>query len=122
MEKLTKATIIENLYNKMREQCPDTEISRTEIHVIVDEFFEEVKDGLKRDQVIELRGFGTFEVHTRKQREHAHNPKTGAPVTVDTHGVAFFRPGRQLKEIIWNLRGEGSPVTRLVEYGETVIG
>lgn len=103
-KKLTKATIIENLYNKFKEKNADTEITRADIHMLLDEFFEEVKDGLKNDMIIELRGFGTFEVHTRKQRDRAHNPKTGAPVTVDTHGVAFFRPGRELKERVWNLR------------------
>jgi integration host factor subunit beta len=104
-KKLTKSIIIDNLYAKLKERYEDTDITKAEIHMLIDEFFEEVKDGLKRDQVIELRGFGTFEVHTRKQRDRAHNPKTGAPVTVDTHGVAFFRPGRELKERVWNLRG-----------------
>eukprot|EP01156_Anaeramoeba_ignava_P010655 Anaeramoba_ignava/a480381_35.p2 GENE.a480381_35~~a480381_35.p2 ORF type:complete len:109 (+),score=8.68 a480381_35:1624-1950(+) len=103
--KLTKSIIIDNLYAKLKERYEDTAITKTEIHMLIDEFFEEVKDGLKKDQIIELRGFGTFEVHTRKQRDRAHNPKTGAPVTVDTHGVAFFRPGRELKERVWNLRG-----------------
>lgn len=104
-KKLTKSIIIDNLYAKLKERYEETDITKAEIHMLIDEFFEEVKDGLKKDQVIELRGFGTFEVHTRKQRDRAHNPKTGAPVTVDTHGVAFFRPGRELKERVWNLRG-----------------
>ncbi|MCY1151972.1 MAG: integration host factor subunit beta [Sphaerochaetaceae bacterium] len=104
-KKLTKSIIIDNLYSKLKERYEETDITKAEIHMLIDEFFEEVKDGLKKDQVIELRGFGTFEVHTRKQRDRAHNPKTGAPVTVDTHGVAFFRPGRELKERVWNLRG-----------------
>ncbi len=104
-DKLTKAVIIDNLYAKLKERFEESTISREEVHMIVDEFFEEIKDGLNNDQVIELRGFGTFEVHTRKKREKAHNPKTGEPVTVETHGVAFFRPGRELKERVWNLRG-----------------
>ncbi len=96
-EKLTKAAIIENLHNKLG-------LSRTDIHRVIDELFEEIKDGLKDDKVIELRGFGTFEVRTRKGREKARNPKTGDLVAVDTHGVAIFRPGRELKDSIWDLR------------------
>ncbi len=96
-EKLTKAAIIENLHEKMG-------MNRSDIHQIIDEFFEEIKQGLREDQVIELRGFGTFEVRTRKGREKARNPKTGDLVAVDTHGVAIFRPGKELKDFVWELR------------------
>lgn len=96
-EKLTKAIIIENLHNKLG-------LNRTEIHTVIDELFEEIKDGLKDDRVIELRGFGTFEVRTRKGREKARNPKTGEVVAVDRHGVAIFRPGKELKEFVWDIR------------------
>ena len=57
-EKLTKAAIIENLHNKLG-------YNKDQIHVVIDELFEEIKDGLKDSRVIELRGFGTFEVRIR---------------------------------------------------------
>lgn len=97
--KLTKAVIIENLHEKLG-------VNRNDIHQIVDEFFEEVKAGLNDEKIIELRGFGTFEVRTRKGREKARNPKTGDLVSVDTHGVAVFRPGKELKDLVWDLRKE----------------
>lgn len=93
--KLTKATIIENLHDRLG-------VNRTDIHEIIDSFFDEVKLGLVQDQIIELRGFGTFEVRTRKGKEKARNPKTGEMVSVDTHSVAIFRPGKELKEQVWN--------------------
>jgi len=95
--KLTKAVIIENLYNKIS-------VDRDAIHTVIDSFFEEIKAGLEKDQVIELRGFGTFEVRERKGREKARNPKTGELVAVDKHGVAVFRPGKELKDQVWNLK------------------
>ena len=95
--KLTKAVIIENLYNKIS-------VDRDTIHTVFDSFFEEIKGGLEKDQVIELRGFGTFEVRERKGREKARNPKTGELVAVDKHGVAVFRPGKELKDQVWNLK------------------
>ena len=76
--KLTKAVIIEHLHEKLG-------INRNDIHEIVDEFFEEVKAGLKEEMIIELRGFGTFEVRTRKGREKARNPKTGELVAAHFH-------------------------------------
>lgn len=95
--KLTKAEIIESIYEKLG-------VNRKDIHNIVDEFFEEIKKGLKEDKVVELRGFGTFEIRTRKGRERARNPKTGEIVPVSAHGVAVFRPGKELKQIAWPLR------------------
>ncbi|MBN1836999.1 MAG: integration host factor subunit beta [Spirochaetales bacterium] len=95
-EKLTKAEIIEQIY-------PRVKVSKKSIHTILDCFFEEIKKGLLDDKVIELRGFGTFEIKLRKGRR-ARNPKTGASVDVGDHGVAVFRPGRELKQRAWSLR------------------
>ena len=50
-------------------------------------------------EVIELRGFGTFEVRERKARR-AHNPRTMAPVDVPARRVVFFKPGQELKVIL----------------------
>ncbi len=100
-KKLTKAEIIDNIQEKL-------DMNRTDVHMLIDEFFEEVKKGLEQDRVIELRGFGTFEVRTRKGREKARNPKTGELVAVETHGVAIFRPGKELKDFVWNLRSSES--------------
>ena len=94
--KLTKAAIIESLYEKHG-------LNRADIHKIIDEFFEEVKEGLKNDQVIELRGFGTFEVRDRKGRAKARNPKTGEIVSVKDHSVVAFRAGKDLKSSVWDL-------------------
>jgi integration host factor subunit beta len=96
VDKLTKAEIIEQIYPKVR-------VSKKNIHTILDLFFGEVKNGLLEDRVIELRGFGTFEIKTRKGRK-ARNPKTGDTVQVENHGVAVFRPGRELKQKAWSLR------------------
>lgn len=95
--KLTKAEIIESIYEKVK-------INRKDIHTVIDEMLNEIKDALTHDRVVELRGFGTFEVRTRKGRVHARNPKTGEVVSVENHGVAVFRPGRELKKTVWSLR------------------
>ena len=94
--KLTKVEIIEEIY-------PEVNASKKNIHRILDLFFDAVKTGLVNDCVIELRGFGTFEVKTRKGRR-ARNPKTGDSVDVRDHGVATFRPGRELKQRAWSIR------------------
>ena len=95
--KLTKAEIIEAIFEK-------TQVNRKTIHQVVDQFFDEVKLALMEDRVVELRGFGTFEIRTRKGREKARNPKTGEVVPVQNHGVTVFRTGKDLKKKTWELR------------------
>ena len=95
--KLTKAELVEKI-------SETAGLTKKQIHGIIDVFLQELKEALVEDKVIEFRGFGTFEVKTRKGREKARNPKTGQTVTVENHGVVNFRPGKELKEKIWNLR------------------
>ena len=97
-EKLTKAEIIENIKNK------HPHISKDDIHDVLDGLFEELKIGLAADKIIELRGLGTFEVRTRASKDHARNPKTGEIVSVDSHGAVFFRAGKELQELVWDIR------------------
>lgn len=94
--KLTKAKIIETIH-------PRVDVSKKSIHQVLGLFFDAVKDGLFDEYTIELRGFGTFEIRSRKGRK-ARNPKTGESVEVEDHGVVTFRPGRELKRRAWQLR------------------
>jgi len=95
-KKFTKADIIDALYEK-------TGLTRSEIRSTVDLFIIEMKNAILRRDVIELRGFGTFEVKVRKARPKARNPKTGENIAVRTHGAVTFRSGRELKLSVWNI-------------------
>ena len=96
-KKLTKADIIDKIYEANR-------MSRKDIHKIIDLVFEEIKKGLMEDRIIELRGFGTFELKLRKGRQKARNPKTGEVFPVKNHGVPVFRPGQELRQNAWPMR------------------
>jgi integration host factor subunit beta len=101
--KFTKANIIDALYEK-------TGMNRGEIRGAIDLFIDEVKDALARHQVIELRGFGTFEVKERKARQKARNPRTGEKIIIHSHGVVSFRSGRELKRAVWTITNDTQPV------------
>jgi integration host factor subunit beta len=94
--KFTKADIIDSIYNK-------TGINRKDVRIVVDLLIDEIKTALVNQRVIELRGFGTFEIKVRKGRTKARNPKTGELLSVGSHGIAAFRAGRELKQEVWNL-------------------
>jgi integration host factor subunit beta len=100
--KYTKADIIDAIYERIG-------MSRKEIRMIVDCFLDEIKDALVDGMIIELRGFGTFEVKVRKGRQKARNPKTGEAISTHPHGIAAFRPGRELKQDVWNSIDEAKP-------------
>ena len=93
-KKFTKADIVDALYE-------ESGMKRAESRGVVDLIINEMKEALMRRQVIELRGFGTFEVKIRKARTQARNPKTGVNVTINSHGVVAFRSGQELKQAVW---------------------
>ena len=98
-KKFTKVDIVDALYEK-------TGMTRTEIRNVVDLFIDEMKDALLRRQVIELRGFGTFEVKVRKARPRARNPRTGETIAIRSHGAVAFRSGRELKQAVWAINDD----------------
>jgi len=106
-EKLTKAELIDALYGTL---SPSSKTTRKEIHELIDGLFSEIKGAILAGKTVELRGFGTFEVKLRKGRTKARNPKTGEIVSVQDHGVAGFRPGRELKKAAWEM--EASIISR----------
>ena len=47
----------------------------------------------------ELRGFGSFRLRERGARM-GRNPKTGVKVSVPAKKIPYFKPGKELKELI----------------------
>lgn len=72
-----------------------------DIEVIVNTIFDSMTRSLSQGDRIEIRGFGSFEVRTRKPRQ-GRNPKTGEKVSVGTRRVPFFKVGKELKERVNN--------------------
>ena len=101
--KFTKADIVDAVHEK-------TSLNRKEIGAVIDLFISEVKSALMQRHVIELRGFGTFEIKMRKARLRARNPRTGEIISIRPHGNVAFRPGRELKQEAWAITDE-NPTT-----------
>lgn len=69
------------------------------IMVILDMFFDVVKDSISSGEHIELRGFGTFETKVRESKK-AINPRTKESIVVRRHAVPIFKPGKDLKKLV----------------------
>jgi integration host factor subunit beta len=66
---------------------------------LVEIVFESIIETLNQGEKIELRGFGSFRVRERGARR-GRNPKTGDPVSIPAKRVPYFKPGKELKELI----------------------
>jgi len=88
---LNKSDLIEILTKKL------PNLAGRDVEVIVNTIFESMTDSLRQGDRIEIRGFGSFEVRTRKPRI-GRNPKTGMSVEVGERKVPFFKVGKELRE------------------------
>ena len=76
-----------------------SDLTRKHSEVIVEAVFSSIIDALQKGDKIELRGFGSFRLRRREPRK-GRNPKTGDKVDVPPKKVPYFKPGKELKELI----------------------
>ena len=89
---MTKADLVEQV-------ASEAEMTKKDAEQLVEIIFESIIGALNEDEKIELRGFGSFRVRQRGARK-GRNPKTGASVDIPAKRVAYFKPGKELKEVI----------------------
>lgn len=89
---MTKAELVEEVT-----QIGD--LTRRDGEVIVDTIFDAVIGALKAGEKIEIRGFGSFRIRQRKPRI-GRNPKTGAKVDVPAKRVPYFKPSKELRDLV----------------------
>src|SRR2546422_11101956 len=95
---MTKADLVEEVSRV-------TELTRKDSEVIVDTLFGSVIKALKNGDKLEVRGFGSFRVRQRNARV-GRNPKTGEKVEVPAKRVPYFKPSKELKDLINDGAGE----------------
>ena len=108
---MTKAALVE-------EVARVAELTKKHSEVIVETVFHSIIEALHRGEKIELRGFGSFRLRRREPRK-GRNPKTGDRVEVPSKRVPYFKPGKELKELI-NLESEPKQTSSSVVTGPSV--
>jgi integration host factor subunit beta len=78
---------------------PREKFTQSEAEVVVNTVVESIIEALRRGEKIELRGFGSFRLRTRRPRQ-GRNPKTGTKVEVPGKSVPYFKPGKELRELL----------------------
>jgi len=97
---MTKADLIE-------EVARITDVTRRDSEVIVETIFDSIVHSLRAGDKIEIRGFGSFRTRQRNSRV-GRNPKTGDRVEVPAKKIPFFKPSKELKDLVNNEAANGA--------------
>ncbi len=89
---MTKAELVEQV-------AAQSQLTKKDAEVIVQTVLDCITDSLQRGEKIELRGFGSFRIRNRSSRQ-GRNPKTGTGVLVPAKRVPYFKPGKEIKDLI----------------------
>ncbi len=88
---LIKSQLIGEL-SKHFPHLPEKDIAMAVNHLV-----EHMSGTLSQGGRIEIRGFGSFNLHFRPPRR-AHNPKTGEKLVTSPKYAVHFKPGKELRE------------------------
>ena len=99
---MTKAELVDEVARVVQ-------LTKKQAETIVNIVFDSIVDSLRSGQKIELRGFGSFRLRNRKSRT-GRNPKTGEKVEVPSKKIPYFKPGKELKELINRAIADGTLV------------
>jgi integration host factor subunit beta len=94
---MTKAELVDEVAHAVQ-------LTKKQAETIVNIVFDSIVESLRAGQKIELRGFGSFRLRSRKSRT-GRNPKTGEKVDVPSKKIPYFKPGKELKELINQTQG-----------------
>ena len=89
---MTKADLVTRI-------SKSTYLDEMEVLLIVESFMVTVKDSLTKNEIVYLRGFGTFEVKHRAEKT-ARNISQGTNLIVPAHNVPAFKPSKVFEDKI----------------------
>ena len=71
-------------------------LNYSDIEFSIKKLIDFMSSNLYRGERIEIRGFGTFCLHTHRSRI-ARNPKTGEKIALERRNTVHFKPSKELK-------------------------
>lgn len=88
---LTKLDLVELVYEKLGNY------PKRQVALMVDTFFDLIKEALANGDEVMLSGFGKF-FRVYKKARPGRNPKTGEEITIPSHYTAVFHPSPVLRK------------------------
>ena len=92
---VNKSDIINLVSQSKKLNLSDTEYS-------IKKLIDYMSRNLYQGERIEIRGFGTFCLHSHQSRL-ARNPKTGEKIALERRNTVHFKPSKELKSRVNNI-------------------
>jgi len=83
---MTKADLVKNISDK-------TGMDKSDVQMIAEKFMSEVKNSLKNNENVYIRGFGSFIVKTRDKKT-GRNISKNVAVVIPAHNIPAFKPSK----------------------------
>ena len=82
------------LIRALNEKLPELQVR--DVELALNCILGQMADALVQGKRIEIRGFGSFDLHCRPPRI-ARNPKTGEAINLPAKVVVHFKPGKEMR-------------------------
>ena len=89
---MNKAELIASIADK-------AELSKKDAEAALNAFIASVEGALKKDDKVQLVGFGSFEVRKRAARK-GRNPQTKEEIKIPASKAPVFKAGKALKDLV----------------------
>ena len=91
---MNKAELVAEVQKQLGAECSKAHAERA-----VNALISSIQKGLKKDKEVQIVGFGTFAVKSRKART-GRNPQNGETIQIKASRTVGFRAGTGLKDSI----------------------
>lgn len=81
--------------------CEKNNLELSDIEYSIKKIMDYMSENLYQGERIEIRGFGSFSLHTHQSRL-ARNPKTGDKIALERRNTVHFKPSKELKSRVNN--------------------
>ena len=82
--------------------CEKNILGLSDVEYSVKKIIDFMSENLYQGERVEIRGFGTFSLHTHQSRL-ARNPKTGDKIALERRNTVHFKPSKELKSRVNNI-------------------
>ena len=89
------------LVRALNEKLP--ELQHRDVELALNCILRQLADAIVQGERIEIRGFGSFNLHHRPPRI-ARNPKTGEAVNLPAKVALHFKPGKEMRDRVNSAR------------------
>ncbi len=86
---MTKADIVKNISDK-------TGMDKSDVQMIAEKLMDEVKNSLKKNENVYLRGFGSFIIKKRAEKT-GRNISKNTTIIIPAHHIPSFKPAKANK-------------------------